>query len=747
MNACITTCGEMVSFATGFSTLEAAVKLALGEDLAAACGEPLIPAAVAVRVPRFSFEKFPAASPDLNTSMKSIGESVALGATFREALQKALRGPAGGRDGLGFDRFDRPVSAEASSWLRKNLSRPQADRYFCIKSAIELGMSVVQIAAVTGIDPFFVNEMKSLIDTARGLARHELTADLLRRAKADGFSDAQLGTITGRTAREIAALRRKHGIEPQYPTVGASIRYASFTEAGAPAGSEAPRIMMIGPGPNSIGRGSEYEFCLCRAAATFRELGYKCVAVNCSVQGPSAEPGLWDALYAVPLCPEDVLAVARAVQPEGISVQFGGPVALKLAHVLEENGFRIIGTAPESRRRCYRRELRREMLNSLGMLQPDDAGARNLDEALKAAREIGYPVVVRSLQPTPGKAMEVVYKESDLGASVSEFLRLSNGHELLIGEFLEDAIEVEMDAIADGSSLLIGGVVEHIEEAGIHSGDSACAIPPYTVGEPVISQMREQMHAIASELNVRGMLNIQFAIKNDLIYVIEVLPSASLTVPFVCRASGLPLVDIAAKVTAGVSLKKQGRTKEQFPRRMAVRHSVFPFARFPGVDAVLGPEMKSTGQVMGVSDTFGPAFAKALIGAGQKLPLSGKVFISLKNKDKRPMLFVAKKLEELGFTLIATRGTAAALTKNDVKVQLISKVSEGRPNIVDLIKNDEVALIINTPSRKTPSRDEVSIRASAVAHNVPIVTTVSGASAAVNAIEMTIKHGAELVHV
>ena len=744
MNGWITTGSQMISVATGFPTLEAAVKLALGEDLATACPAAPRPAAIAVKAPRFSFEKFPAAKLELNTSMKSVGESIALGATFREALQKALRGPIGGRDGLGYDELDQPVDVEDSGELRKKLARPHPDRYFQIKSAFDLEMGAGGIASTTGINVFFLDEMKALADTARELARNELSGPLLRKAKADGFSDAQIAAITGRLPEEIASLRRAEGVVPAYPVIGGNVRYASFSAAADPI-PQAPRtILMIGPGPNAIGSGSEYEFCVSRASAAFRELGYRCVSVNCSIQGPSADPELWDALCVVPLCPEDVLAVAHAVKPEAVSVQFGGRVALKLAHVFEENGFKILGTAPQSRRRSYRRELRCEMLSDLGMLQPKDAAARDLDEARAAADSIGYPVVIVSQQPTPGKAMEVVYNRSDLERSVEDFQRQASGGELLISEFLEDAIEVEVDAIADGESLLIGGVVEHIEEAGINSGDSACAIPPYTVSEPVIRQMREQVHSIAAELGVRGMLNVQFAIKNDLIYVTEVVPSASLTVPFVSRATGLPLVSIAAKVTAGVGLKEQGRTREQAPRQMAVRHSVFPFSRFPGADAVLGPEMKSTGQVMGVSDTFGLAFAKAVLGADGNLPLGGKVFISLKNKDKRPMLFVVRKLEELGFTLIATRGTASALAKNDVEVELINKVSEGRPNIVDLIKNDEVSLIINTPSRKTPTKDEVSIRASAVAHNVPIITTASGASAAVNAIEMVIKRGLEI---
>ena len=724
--------------------MEAAVKLSLGGNLPDICPEAPAPAVVAVRAPRFAFEKFPAATRSLNTSAKSVGECVALGATFREALQRALRGPVDGRDGFGFDDLDKHLDAADSGELRKKLAKPQPDRYAQIKSAFGLGIGVHRIASLTGISLFFVNEMKALIDMAREIERGELSEPLLRRSKADGFSDAQIAMIRGTPADSIAAAREECGVVAEYPLVGDTVRYASFAASGGPAPGASRKILMIGPGPNSIGRGSEYEFCVCRAAAAFKELGYGCVSVNCNVQGPSADPELWDALYLVPLCPEDVLAVARAVKPEGVSVQFGGPVALALSSAFEQNGFRILGTVPESHRRCHCRGPRREMLDNLGMLQPSDSEVHDLDEAREAAQDIGYPVVVRPLQPIPGKAMEVVYNEGDLCSYVEDVQHLDNGPRLLISEFLEDAIEIEMDAVADAETLLIGGVVEHIEEAGIQSGDSACAIPPYTVDEPVIRQMREQVHAIAAELGVRGMLNVQFAIKNDLIYVTEVVPSASLTIPFVCRATGLPLVSIAAKVTAGVSIKEQGCARETVPKRMAVRHSVFPFARYPGADTVLGPEMRSTGHVMGISSTFGPAFAKALIGAGQDLPLSGKVFISLKNKDKRPMLFIVKKLEELGFTLIATRGTARALAKNDVEVEPISKVSEGRPNIVDRIKNGEVPPITNTPSRKTPTHDEVSIRASAVAHNVPVITTVSGASAAVNAIEILIKRGLEI---
>jgi len=747
MNPYISRCSAMISFATGFSTIEAAVRLALGEPLSAVCPEPLEPKAVAVRVPRFSFEKFPSAKLELNTSMKSVGEAMALGGTFREAFQKALREPIGGRDGFGFDGRDILPAAEDPAELRRKLSAAQPGNYYYIKPAMDSGMCMPEIAAATGIDRFFLKELSALLETARSLQRHELSAELLRKARSEGFSISQIATITGRKPDDVAVLCAELKVQQTWRAVGANVRIAAFNEhaATAPPADSRPVMMMIGPGPNEIGTGSEYEFCVSRAAKTFRELGYRCVAVNCSVQGPSSEPSQWDELYLVPLCPEEVLAVARTVKPAGVSVQFGGPVSIKLSETLVQNGFRIQGTSPESHRRCHSRSLRREMLNKLRMLQPKDGTIDSLEAARNVAAEIGYPVVVKSLQPTHGKAMEVVYNEADLDKTVKDFLpSKTNGVSLLISEFLEDAIEIEAEAVADGESILIAGIVEHIEEAGIHSGDSACAIPPYTVGDPTIAQMREQAAAIATELGVCGLLNVQFAIKNDLIYVIDLLPSASLTVPFVRRAADMPLVSIAAKATAGVSLKQQGFTRERLPQQMAVRHSVFPFARFPGVDTVLGPEMKSTGRVMGVSDTFGLAFAKAAAAAGQDLPLGGQVFISLKNKDKRPMLFIAKKLEELGFKLIATRGTAATLTKNDVKVELISKVSEGRPNVVDLIKNGQVNLIINTPSRKTPSRDEVSIRSSAVAHNVPLITTVSGASAAVNAIEMTIKRGMEV---
>ncbi|HUW33693.1 MAG TPA: carbamoyl-phosphate synthase large subunit [Planctomycetota bacterium] len=756
MNPGITRFSALISFATGFSTVDAAIRLALCEQLAAVCPQPPQPSAVAVRVPRFAFEKFPGARTELNTVMKSIGESIGLGGSFREAFQKALRGLATGRDGIGFDGHEKTVASEEATELRKRLSPSQPDNFFHIKSALELGMSVNDVAAATGIAPFFINEIRALLDMARQLQRHELTADLLRMAKAEGFSDAQIAVITGRAPAEIAELRTKAGVVPAYPEVAPQVRYTSFTKAGNGLEGDRPRILMIGPGPNTIGCGSEYEFCISRAAAAFREAGYSVVSVNCSCQGPSADPGQWDALFVVPLVAEDVLSVAKLVNPHGVSVQFGGPLAIALSEMMVQHGYRILGTAPESHKRCYCREQRRAMLDKLGMLQPKDEIVASFDEARAAAAAIGYPVVVRAIRsddgvlspaispPAPaGKAMEVIYNAADF-EKVKDFFQRPNGQRMLIAEFLEDAIEIEVDAVADGESLLIGGIVEHIEEAGIHAGDSACAIPPYTVSESVIKQMREQVQAIAAELGVRGLLNVQFAIKNDLIYVVEVLSSASLSVPFICRATDLPLISIAARVTIGQTLKQQGFTREKMPQQMAVRHSVFPFARFQGVDTVLGPEMKSTGQVMGISDTFGLAFAKALIGAGQHLPTSGKVFISLKNKDKRPMLFIAKKLEELGFKLLATRGTALALAKNDVKVELISKVSEGRPNVVDLITNGEVALIINTPSRKTPSRDEVSIRASAVAHNVPLITTVSGASAAVNAIERVTKCGMDV---
>jgi carbamoyl-phosphate synthase large subunit len=766
MNPRVSRSSALASKATGFPIAKVAAKLAVGYTLdeipnditreTMASFEPAIDYCV-VKVPRWAFEKFPGANPVLTTSMKSVGEAMAVGRTFKEALQKAIRSLEIGRFGLGADGKGEPP-ADA---VREKLAIPTAERIFYLRTALKMGISPAEIAELTKIDRWFLENMKQVCDLEEEFKRFrmdgrmfsEMDREHLRQAKEYGFSDVQLAYLLGSDEMTIRKWREKNGVFPTFKLVDTCAAefeaytpyyYSTYESEDEVRPSSKKKVVILGGGPNRIGQGIEFDYCCVHASFALREEGYETVMVNSNPETVSTDYDTSDRLYFEPLTREDVLNIVEKEKPEGIIVQFGGQTPLNLAVPLEKAGVRILGTSPESIDRAEDRERFKDLIKKLGLVQPQNGTATSFEEARAVAREVSYPVVVRPSYVLGGRAMEIVYDEESLERYIRDAVQASPEHPILIDKFLEEAIEVDVDAISDGERVVIGGIMEHIEEAGIHSGDSACVLPPYTLSDELIEVIKENTYALAKELEVRGLMNIQYAIRNDVVYVLEVNPRASRTIPFVSKATGVPLAKLAAKVMVGRTLEELSFTREVEVGHVSVKESVFPFNRFAGVDTVLGPEMKSTGEVMGIDHAFGIAFAKAQLAAGQVLPKKGKVFISVKNKDKRAIIFIAKKLSDFGFQIMATRGTAKALSQNGIPVEVISKVHEGRPNIVDWIKNREIDLIINTPTGHRPKRDQVSIRAVAVAHNVPLITTISGAAASVNGIEALLK---EEVHV
>ncbi len=758
----------LASKATGFPIARVAAKLAIGLTLdevmnsvtgkTKAFFEPTIDYCV-FKIARFTFEKFPGADPTLNTGMKSVGEAMSIGRNFKEALQKGIRSLEIGRYGLGFDGKDGSLEEIDPAGLRGKLTVPNAERYFYIKLALQRGMTVEEIYQLTKIDRWFVHQMKEIVELAQEIATYqgkslaEIPRDLIQRAKHDGFSDIQLAHLLGTDEVSVYNLRQQWELRPGYKLLDTcagefdTVRpyfYSTYERVDENRASDKPKILILGGGPNRIGQGIEFDYCCVHASYAVQELGYESIIINSNPETVSTDYDTSNRLYFEPLTREDVLAVVETERPEGVIVQLGGQTPLNLAVPLEKAGVRILGTSPDSIDRAEDRERFKVLLKKLGLIQPPNGTAVSLEEARKIANEIGYPVVVRPSYVLGGRAMEIVYDDPDLEKYMSAAVEASSDHPVLVDKFLEDAIEVDVDAIADGETVVIAGIMEHIEEAGIHSGDSAMTIPPYTLGKKTIEKIRENTHALARELNVRGLMNVQYAVKEDIIYVLEVNPRASRTVPFISKAIGVSLANIATKVMCGKTLKELGFTEEVKINHVAVKESVFPFIRFPEVDTVLGPEMKSTGEVMGIDSSFGVAFAKSQFGAGQNLPLKGTVFISLRDKDKRPMIHVAKSLVDLGFKILATEGTAEVFQRNGVPAQRIFKISEGRLNILDYIKNGEVQLIINTPSGKTPRQHEISIRTTAVAYGIPLITTASAASAVVNGIESLSKRQLEV---
>ena len=759
MNPRVSRSSALASKATGFPIAKIAAKLAVGFRLdeirnditreTPACFEPTIDYVV-TKIPRWAFEKFPDADPVLTTQMKSVGEVMAIGRTFRESFQKALRGLEVGRFGFGCDPKDRWGTPDQPTLdeIKAKLATPNAERAWSIRHAFLAGLSIDQIHALTHIDPWFLHNLRELV-LIEGRLRavgslEEADDELLREAKRNGFSDRQLAHLWGAEEAEIRRERKARGVTPVYKLVDTCAAefeaitpyyYSTYESEDEVRVGEKPRVVILGGGPNRIGQGIEFDYCCCQAAFALRADGFEVVMINSNPETVSTDYDTSDRLFFEPLTVEDVLNVIERVDPMGVIVQFGGQTPLNLARALEAAGVPILGTSPESIDLAEDRERFRLVIDRLGLKQTPNGSGTRYEEARRIAERIGYPVLVRPSFVLGGRAMEIVYDEQALSKFVAEAFEASPNHPVLIDKFLEDAREVDVDAVCDGVRTIVGGVMEHIEEAGIHSGDSACAIPPFTLDPATVVELKRQTYVLADALGVRGLMNIQFAVKDGEVYVLEVNPRASRTVPFVSKATGLNLAQVAARVMVGRSLEDQGIVAEVEPRYVSVKESVFPFAKFPGVDIVLGPEMRSTGEVMGIDTTFAAAFAKSQMAASCKLPESGTVFVSVAARDRNAIVPVAARLSAMGFDLMGTSGTAAALAAHGIEVAPVRKIAEGRPNLLDHLANGRIALVVNTPSGKGARTDEGRIRAAAVSHGVPCITTIAGATAAVAALE------------
>jgi carbamoyl-phosphate synthase large subunit len=752
MNPRVSRSSALASKATGFPIAKVAAKLAVGYTLdelrnditggaTPASFEPSIDYVV-TKIPRFAFEKFPTADNRLTTQMKSVGEVMAMGRTFQESFQKALRGLEVGVDGMNEKTQDREV-------LEKELGTPGPDRIWYVGDAFAAGWTLEEVFNLTKIDPWFLVQIEEIVKIELELERHrlsDLSAEELRTLKKKGFSDRRLAKLLKSTEGEVRARRHALGIRPVYKRVDTcaaefatdtAYMYSSYDEECEAEPTSKKKIMVLGGGPNRIGQGIEFDYCCVHAALAMREDGYETIMVNCNPETVSTDYDTSDRLYFEPLTLEDVLEIVDKEKPTGVIVQYGGQTPLKLALGLEAAGVPIIGTSPDMIDAAEDRERFQKLLHELGLRQPPNATARTEAEALERAAELGYPLVVRPSYVLGGRAMEIVHEQRDLERYMREAVKVSNDSPVLLDRFLNDAIECDVDCLRDPAGMtFIGGVMEHIEQAGVHSGDSACSLPPYSLSAETVAELKRQSSAMAGALHVVGLMNVQFAIQNvggkDVIYVLEVNPRASRTVPYVSKATGIQLAKVAARCMAGQTLAQQGITKEVTPPYFSVKEAVFPFVKFPGVDTILGPEMKSTGEVMGVGKTFGEAFVKSQLGAGTKLPRSGQVFLTVKNGDKPRAVQVAKALVALGFELLATKGTAMAIAEAGVPVQQVNKVTEGRPNIVDMIKNNEVAMVINTvEERRNAIADSRHIRTSALLARVTTFTTIAGAEAAV----------------
>jgi carbamoyl-phosphate synthase large subunit len=772
MNPRVSRSSALASKATGFPIAKIAAKLAVGYRLdelrnditreTPACFEPTIDYVV-TKIPRWAFEKFPDADPMLTTQMKSVGETMAIGRTFKESFQKALRGLETGRFGLGCDRGDKWGTPEQPGLeeILANLARPTPDRVWYIRYAFKAGLKVEDVYQRTKIDPWFLNNLREIVDfedrlrAASPAVLDKVDTGLLLQAKQYGFSDMQLAMLWNTTQFEVRRVRKERGIVATYKQVDTCAAefeaytpyyYSTYEAPAVSVGSESlsedetrpasgkERIMILGGGPNRIGQGIEFDYCCCQAAFALHEAGYETIMVNSNPETVSTDYDTSDHLFFEPLTAEDVLNICDRMQPMGLIVQFGGQTPLNLAKALATAGAPIIGTSVESIDRAEDRKLFQEMVDKLGLKQPQNGTALNVEQALRAARRIGYPVLVRPSFVLGGRAMEIVFDDEALTRYMARALEITPGKPILIDKFLESASEVDVDCLSDGERTLIGGVMQHIEEAGIHSGDSACVIPPYSLRPEIVERIKSQTREMARELNVKGLMNVQFAISRDgTVYVLEVNPRASRTVPFVSKATGVPLARYAALVMVGKTLEELGLREEVSPKHFSVKESVFPFNKFPGVDIILGPEMRSTGEVMGIDDTFAMAYAKSQMGANSPLPKTGKVFISVAKADKVEVVPIAQALAEMGYTIISTSGTGQVLRAAGLEVEVVPKLQEGRPNLIDYMKNNQVALIINTPSGKGARTDEGKIRAAAVANRVTCITTLAAAQAAVAA--------------
>ncbi len=799
MNPRVSRSSALASKATGFPIAKIAAKLAVGLSLdeipnditreTPVSFEPTIDYVV-TKFPRFAFEKFPEADTTLTTQMKSVGEAMSIGRTFCESLQKALRSLEIGS--YGFER----VQAGPDE-LKAKMKIPNAERIWYVAQGLRNGITVEEIHELTSIDPWFLNNIRMILEierriegyakgireeSTRSLAPYLLPRELLMEAKVKGFSDRAIAGLLKVGEEDIRHLRKEwnmHAVykmvdtcaaefeaytpyfystyeRPFFSVTGNELQAASkyvnselnsslVTHHSSPsAESEAnptnrKKVVILGSGPNRIGQGIEFDYCCVHAVFALKELGYETIMVNCNPETVSTDYDTADRLYFEPLTIEDVLNIIEAERPEGVIVQFGGQTPLKLAVPLEREGVKILGTSPDSIDRAEDRKRFKELLHKLDLKQAESDTAMSPEEALQIAAMIGYPVMVRPSYVLGGRAMEIVYDEKSLVDYMRRAVKASPEHPVLVDKYLEDAIEVDVDAVADGRDVIIGGVMEHIEEAGIHSGDSACSLPPYSLDSSIVDEIKRQTRSLAKELNVIGLMNVQFAVKDGEIYILEVNPRASRTVPFVSKATGVPLAKMAAKIMGGKTLKELGLVSEKEINHIAVKEAVFPFDRFHGVDTILGPEMKSTGEVMGIDEDFGLAYAKAQESSDNKVPLSGKVFISVKDKDKPGTCEIVKKFIDMGFDVVATRGTAEHLRNKGINVGVVNKVMEGRPHIVDLIKNKEISFVINTVTGAQAQKDSFSIRQSALQYRVPFTTTLSGANAVVKAIEMLLK--------
>jgi carbamoyl-phosphate synthase large subunit len=774
MNPRVSRSSALASKATGFPIAKIAAKLAVGYSLdeitnditreTPACFEPTIDYVV-TKIPRFTFEKFPAADATLTTQMKSVGEVMAIGRTFKESLQKALRSLEIGSCGFESRLFDlkgetrRSLTNKEQQILQDKLRTPNWERLWYVGDAFRSGMTVDEIYRASAIDPWFLHNIRQIIDKEEELkgvgtlvekwhgegrtSPPAEIADLLREAKQYGFSDKFLGLLWGKSEEEVRQLRLSLGIRPVFKRVDTCAAefvaytpylYSTYEDECEAEPTSRKKIMILGGGPNRIGQGIEFDYCCVHGVFALAEDGFETIMVNCNPETVSTDYDTSDRLYFEPLTYEDVLNIVDVEKPDGVIVQFGGQTPLKLAVALEKAGVPIIGTSPDSIDRAEDRERFQVMLHKLKLRQPENGTARSFEEAETAAERIGYPVVVRPSYVLGGRAMEIVYEVDELRRYMHTAVQASPEHPILIDKFLDSAIEVDVDALCDGHEAVIGGIMEHIEEAGIHSGDSACSLPPYSLSAKIIAEIRRQTVLMALELNVKGLMNVQFAVKDGEIFILEVNPRASRTAPFVSKATGRPLAKLAARIMSGKTLRELGITEEIKPSHIAVKESVFPFVKLPGVDTLLGPEMKSTGEVMGIDENFARAFAKAQLGAGVKLPTSGEVFISVRDADKKHIVSLAKKLYSNNFQLVATRGTAAFLKEKGIPVKVVNKVLEGRPHIVDSIKNNEICMVINTTQGAQAVADSFSIRRNTLVHNVAYYTTVAGARAAVDGI-------------
>ena len=756
MNPRVSRSSALASKATGFPIAKVAAKLAVGYTLdelqnditggaTPASFEPSIDYVV-TKVPRFAFEKFPQADDRLTTQMKSVGEVMAMGRGFQESLQKALRGLE-----VGVDGFD-PKTADRDE-IEAELMSPGPERIWYVGDAFRIGMTLEEIHAVSKIDPWFLDQIQELIEletSLAGRALSDLGRDELRVLKRAGFSDRRLAKLLNTDQHAVRTRRHELALHPVYKRVDTcaaefatqtAYMYSTYEEECEAHPTDAKKIMVLGGGPNRIGQGIEFDYCCVHAALALRENGFETIMVNCNPETVSTDYDTSDRLYFEPLTLEDVLEIVRIEKPFGVIVQYGGQTPLKLARDLERNGVPIIGTSPDMIDAAEDRERFQQMLHDLGLKQPPNRTARNPDSAIRMAEEIGYPLVVRPSYVLGGRAMEIVREEADLRRYMTEAVKVSNKSPVLLDRFLNDAIEVDVDALSDGEQVVIGGIMQHIEQAGVHSGDSACSLPPYSLSQEVQDELRRQTVAMAKALKVVGLMNVQFAIQGDVVYVLEVNPRASRTVPYVSKAIGAPLAKIAARAMAGISLKTQAFEKEIIPPYFSVKEAVFPFRKFPGVDTILGPEMKSTGEVMGVGDNFGEAFVKSQLASSSELPKpGGRAFVSVRSGDRDAVIEVAQMLHDLGFSVVATRGTAQAIESAGIPVAVVNKVKEGRPHIVDMIKNGDIDFIVNVVEDKKAVKDSYAIRAEALARRVVYFTTLAGARAAC----MGMQHGNEL---